>query len=179
MAMERRESNLPSNYYLKTEVDSPKAKEVPPTIAIVRSHNTRAITKRDNWKGCSRNWRRADKTLHPPPPCHHTIKKYDEGSNGVWCICQNQTRAQELKWMLIQRTCHTTWCNWLTVKISIGVISDIEKEFLNVSLQAKDRDVIRFLWLCNTETTSINYENLEVYRFCMQSAIWGGITLTA
>ena len=48
----------------------------------------------------------------------------------------------------------------------IGIISDIEKAFLNISLQAKDRDVTRFLWLNNTGTTSINDENLEVYRFC-------------
>ena len=47
----------------------------------------------------------------------------------------------------------------------IGVNSDIEKAFLNVSLQAKDRDVTSFLWLNNTETTSINDENLEIYRF--------------
>jgi len=48
----------------------------------------------------------------------------------------------------------------------IGLTSDIEKAFLNVSLQGKDRDVTRFLWLNNTETTAINDENLEVYRFC-------------
>jgi len=40
--------NLPSDYYLKAEVNSPKAKEAPPTITTVRSHNKRAITKRDN-----------------------------------------------------------------------------------------------------------------------------------
>ena len=48
----------------------------------------------------------------------------------------------------------------------IGVISDIEKAFLNVGLQAKDRDVTRFLWLNNTGSNLINNENLQVYRFC-------------
>ena len=48
----------------------------------------------------------------------------------------------------------------------IGVISDIEKAFLNVGLQAKDRDVTRFLWLNNTGSNLINDENLQVYRFC-------------
>ena len=43
--------------------------------------------------------------------------------------------------------------------------SDIEKAFLNVSLQEKGRDVTRLLWLNNTETAFINDKNLEVYQF--------------
>jgi len=48
----------------------------------------------------------------------------------------------------------------------IGVISDIEKAFLNVGLQAKDRDATRFLWLNDTKTNLISDENLQIYRFC-------------
>ena len=47
----------------------------------------------------------------------------------------------------------------------IAIISDIEKAFLNVGLQAKDRDVTRFLWLKNTENSDTT-NNLQVYRFC-------------
>ena len=47
----------------------------------------------------------------------------------------------------------------------IGIISDIEKAFLSVSLQARDRDVTRFFWLKNAGASDI-INNLQVYRFC-------------
>ena len=47
----------------------------------------------------------------------------------------------------------------------IGVVSDIEKAFLNVCLQPQDRDVTRFLWLKNINVNDPN-NNLQVYRFC-------------
>ena len=47
----------------------------------------------------------------------------------------------------------------------IGIVSDIEKAFLNVGLQSKDTDVTRFLWLKNSETANIT-NNLQVYCFC-------------
>ena len=46
----------------------------------------------------------------------------------------------------------------------IGIISDIEKAFLSISLQTRDRDVTRFLWLKNAGTSDIT-NNLQVYRF--------------
>lgn len=46
----------------------------------------------------------------------------------------------------------------------IGIIADIEKAFLQVGLQDKERDVTRFLWLKNPEIP-LNDENIQVYRF--------------
>ena len=47
----------------------------------------------------------------------------------------------------------------------IGIVSDIEKAFLSVGLQVKDRDTTRFLWLKNAQNSD-TMNNLQVYRFC-------------
>ncbi|XP_056016952.1 uncharacterized protein LOC125656535 [Ostrea edulis] len=47
----------------------------------------------------------------------------------------------------------------------IGIVADIEKAFLQVGLQVKDRDATRFFWLKDVNTRSIE-NNTQVYRFC-------------
>ena len=46
-----------------------------------------------------------------------------------------------------------------------GIIADVEKAFLQLSLEKSDSDVIRFFWL-NNVNGPVNAENLIVYRFC-------------
>ena len=47
----------------------------------------------------------------------------------------------------------------------IGLMSDIEKAFLQVGLQMQDRDVTRFFWFINPDVHKFN-GNVQVYRFC-------------
>ena len=46
-----------------------------------------------------------------------------------------------------------------------AILADIEKAFLQVGLQARDRDVTRFLWLKDITDQNIK-GNVQIYRFC-------------
>ncbi|XP_060588499.1 uncharacterized protein LOC132743919 [Ruditapes philippinarum] len=48
----------------------------------------------------------------------------------------------------------------------VAIVSDIEKAFLQIGLQQCERDVTRFLWVKDTKCSTLNPENLQVYRFC-------------
>lgn len=48
----------------------------------------------------------------------------------------------------------------------IGIVSDIEKAFLQIALKTDQRDVTRFIWLKDTGNTSVDNDNLQEYRFC-------------
>ena len=46
----------------------------------------------------------------------------------------------------------------------IGILSDIEKAFLQIGLQTQDRDVTRFFWMKDHKLCKAK-ENLQIYRF--------------
>ena len=48
----------------------------------------------------------------------------------------------------------------------IAVIADIEKAFLQLGLQSKDRDVTRFFWIKDTNAPIFDADNIQTYRFC-------------
>ena len=48
----------------------------------------------------------------------------------------------------------------------IVILADIEKAFLQVGIQEKDRDVTRFLWFKDPNNIGNIQRNLEIYRFC-------------
>lgn len=50
----------------------------------------------------------------------------------------------------------------------IALIADIEKAFLQLSLQHKERDVTRPIWLKDKHSTSLDRCNLQEYRFCVE-----------
>ena len=48
----------------------------------------------------------------------------------------------------------------------IGLVSDIEKAFLQVGLQKKEGDVTKLLWLKNFENPTTEQDNIQEFRFC-------------
>ena len=49
---------------------------------------------------------------------------------------------------------------------TIGIISDIEKAFLQVGLQESERDVTRFVWLKDHSQPIVNEDTIQEFRFC-------------
>lgn len=49
---------------------------------------------------------------------------------------------------------------------TIGIVSDIEKAFLQIGLQESQRDVTRFLWLTDVENPSVSRSQIQEFRFC-------------
>lgn len=47
----------------------------------------------------------------------------------------------------------------------VVLVADIEKAFLQISLQPTERDVTRFLWIKDIENPATNYHNIQEYRF--------------
>ena len=48
----------------------------------------------------------------------------------------------------------------------IGIVSDIEKAFLQVGLQKSERDVTRFVWLKDHDQPIVNEDTIQEFRFC-------------
>ena len=46
------------------------------------------------------------------------------------------------------------------------LLADVEKAFLQIGIQERERDVTRFLWLRDVHLTTTSKSNLVVYRFC-------------
>lgn len=47
----------------------------------------------------------------------------------------------------------------------VGLLTDIEKAFLQIGLQQSERNVTRFLWIKDTDNPSLASENIIEYRF--------------
>ena len=46
------------------------------------------------------------------------------------------------------------------------LLADVEKAFLQIGIQERERDVTRFLWLRDVHSATMSESNLVVYRFC-------------
>ena len=46
------------------------------------------------------------------------------------------------------------------------LLADVEKAFLQIGIQERERDVTRFLWLRDIHSATMSESNLVVYRFC-------------
>ncbi|MCG8033321.1 MAG: DUF1759 domain-containing protein, partial [Candidatus Thiodiazotropha taylori] len=48
----------------------------------------------------------------------------------------------------------------------IAIVADIEKAFLQIGLQPSQRDVTRFIWLKDSNQTTLDSDNVQEFRFC-------------
>ena len=48
----------------------------------------------------------------------------------------------------------------------IAMVADIEKAFLQISLQRNQRNVTRFFWLKDIENPTMSRDNMQEYKFC-------------
>ncbi|XP_053392330.1 uncharacterized protein LOC128555009 [Mercenaria mercenaria] len=71
------------------------------------------------------------------------------------CLYRGPVLLNDLCGILLRFRVHT-----------IGIVSDIEKAFLQIRLQKDQRDVTRFLWLKDLENPEVTQNQIQVYRFC-------------
>ena len=70
------------------------------------------------------------------------------------CIHQGPTLLPDLCGILVRFRLHP-----------VGIVSDVEKAFLQLGLSVSDRDVTRFLWV-RDPSQPVSSSNLVTYRFC-------------
>lgn len=107
-----------------------------------------------------------DHPVHYLP--HHGIKPENKAMRIVYDASSNTKDNKSLNECLYRGPLMLEDLTSLIVKFryhQIGISADVEKAFLQIGLQEKDRDVTRFLWIKDLKKP-VSEENLLHLRFC-------------
>ena len=83
-----------------------------------------------------------------------SAKTKEENTSLNECLYRGPILLENLIGLLLRLRCK-----------KIGIVSDVEKAFLQVGLQEQDRDVTRFLWIADINKLRNINDNVEIYRF--------------